>query len=125
MELNVLLIVFVLLVHFIADFICQTQWQAENKSKNDVALWNHIGSYTLVLHVSALVIASLTPMTWYMALIWSGVNGLLHFGTDYITSRINSKLWAAGNVHNFFVGIGADQFIHAATLILTLRWLYE
>jgi hypothetical protein len=43
----------------------------------------------------------------------------LHFVTDAITSRINSRLWAAKNVHWFFVGIGADQLLHAYALAWT------
>lgn len=36
----------VLFVHFVADFIVQTQWQAVNKSKSLLALSQHVGTYT-------------------------------------------------------------------------------
>ena len=48
------------------------------------------------------------------------VNAALHFVTDYITSRISSKLWAKQDWHRFFATIGFDQLIHQATLAFTL-----
>jgi hypothetical protein len=50
----------------------------------------------------------------------TGGKRALHFVTDYITSRISSKLWAKQDWHRFFVTIGFDQLIHQATLAFTL-----
>lgn len=38
---------------------------------------------------------------------------------DYFTSRLNSKLWAQGRTHDFFVAVGFDQVLHYIQLILT------
>lgn len=46
-----------------------------------------------------------------------------HFTQDAVTSRINSRLWAAKKVHWFFVGIGADQLLHTFQLALTYQWI--
>jgi hypothetical protein len=54
------------------------------------------------------------------AITFAVVNAALLFATDYITSRISSKLWAKRDWHRFFVTIGFDQLIHHATLALTL-----
>lgn len=32
------ILLILLSIHFVADFMLQTDWQAQNKSKNDVAL---------------------------------------------------------------------------------------
>ena len=107
-----------LLAHFVGDFICQTHWQASNKSKSNGALARHVINYTLVI---GFVSAAIFP-TGIQALAFTALNGVLHFGTDYVTSRWSSRLWAKQDWHNFFVVIGLDQLIHQLTLAATL-WL--
>jgi len=46
-----------------------------------------------------------------------------HTITDYFTSRLNSKLWAEGKVHWFFVSIGFDQILHYIQLFSTYQIL--
>lgn len=111
-------IIYILFAHFIADFICQTDEMAQNKSTSWKWLSIHITVYTSVLFAFSMFITDFNH-----AILYALVNGLIHFGVDAITSRINSHLWKQGKVHWFFVGVGADQFIHAASLILTLSLL--
>lgn len=102
--------------HWFADFVCQTKWQASNKSKNNEALARHVGSYTVILGLATLVMFGIAWTT----MVFIVVNGMLHFVTDYFTSRWSSKLYAKQDWHNFFVVIGFDQLIHQATLAATL-----
>lgn len=103
-----------LAVHWLADFVIQTHWQASNKSKNWDALGRHVGTYTVTLAVAAIFLFGIKGIPF------AGFNGLLHLGTDAITSRWSSKLYAKQDWHNFFVVIGFDQLIHQATLAVTL-----
>ena len=89
--------IYVLLVaHFVWDFICQTDWMAQNKSKRWDALAFHVGVYTLVLAVivafsqpdSEYPYTTLKHFGWFVL-----VNGAAHFAQDAITSRINARLW--------------------------------
>jgi ABC-type spermidine/putrescine transport system permease subunit II len=105
--------------HWIGDFICQTHWQASNKSKNNNALARHVASYTAVIAAMAALILPISIGAWCA---FVALNGVLHFGTDYVTSRWTSALWAKQDWHNFFVVIGLDQLIHFVTLATTL-WL--
>lgn len=150
-------IVYVLLcAHFIADFVCQSDWMAANKSKQWNALLAHVVVYTVALMAVVAAVGSWglgrgsDPAGPYLA--FAAVNGVAHFVTDAITSRITSRLWffqreagiwqlapymvprddrqiinpwtpIEGKRHWFFVAIGADQLIHAVTLIATAEWL--
>ncbi len=106
MLVNKLILIFVL--HYIGDFILQTRWMGENKSKLLSALSLHILVYT----------ATLLPFGFEFAII----NGILHFITDFITSRLSSRAYKNGNMAQFWAIIGFDQLIHTITLILTLQY---
>jgi hypothetical protein len=95
-------------IHFIADFVFQTDKMALNKSKSNK--W--LGIHVLVYSCPFLVFG------WKFALI----TGCLHFVTDYFTSRGTSYLWRKEMRHWFFVLIGFDQAIHLTTLFLTYRF---
>jgi hypothetical protein len=118
-------LIYVLLVaHFVADFVCQTDWMAQNKSKRWDALALHVAVY------GAAVLAVLAPLGLFGVIadpgtvgwVWLAVNLCAHFVQDAITSRINSRLWQAKEVHWFFVSIGFDQLLHYVTLFVTAGW---
>ena len=100
------IIIAVLGTHFLADFVLQSDYMTQNKSKSNLVLLFHVSVYA----------SCLLWFGWQYALL----NGAFHFGTDYVTSRATSRLWVAGKRHWFFVVIGLDQFIHAVCLIATL-----
>lgn len=142
----------ILATHFVADFLLQTHWQASNKSKNNVALLEHVAVYTATLAVVSVVLFGFGAM-WF---VFCWINAVLHYCTDYCTSRWSARHfrlamesterresafdmygirghplpdWApvsdidpAKHWHNFFVVIGLDQLIHQITLAITL-WL--
>lgn len=100
-----LIMLFLILgTHFIADFTLQTDEMAKNKSKSNQWLLRHVCIYTLCF-------------VWTLSPIFLLYTGVMHFLTDYVTSRWSSKLWKEEKVHDFFVVIGLDQFIHQVTLI--------
>lgn len=105
-------LLYLLSMHFIADFVLQSDWMAINKSKRWDALIVHVGIYSVCF------------------LPWGGQFAMLtfvfHFVQDAITSRINARLWQSNQRHWFFVAIGADQLLHswllAITFALTVGW---
>ena len=107
-----------LAVHWFADFVCQTDWQAKNKSKNMDALIRHVLIYTAVFGVGTVAILGVDSIRTFLYFVL--LNGILHLVTDFITSRITSHLYAKGHNHYFFVAIGFDQLIHQVTIAMTL-----
>lgn len=120
-----------LLIHFLADFVFQTDWMAKNKSTSWKALCLHITEYTSVLFgclwCGAFFFACLgrwqltTDLAQQIA-AFGTVNGVAHFGIDAVTSRITSYYWQQQRAHAFFVVVGFDQFLHLALLIWTVRF---
>src|SRR3990167_8829389 len=105
----------IIVLHWFADFVCQTDWQAQNKSKNTFALADHVINYTLVwlpFVVGYLLFTKITYNILDSTIIWFlPITFAAHFITDYFTSRLNSKLWSAKKVHMFFVSVGFDQVL--------------
>lgn len=114
-------------VHYVGDFVLQSDRMALGKSR-----WNEDPTW-LILHclVYSLCFFMLGP--WFML-----VTFITHLITDAITSKATSKLWffrhvtgspgnlweyGGGSRHWFFVMIGADQLIHYLTLVLTYHAL--
>lgn len=106
MDERTITILLVLLVHWIADFVVQTDNMAINKSSSNKWLLLHVGAYTAVMCV--------------FGPIYAIVNGASHLIIDWFTSRATSALWKKGDRHSFFVVIGLDQLLHTVILIATI-----
>jgi len=128
--MNLIEIFSILLIHWIGDFVLQTDRQARGKSKNWDDLLSHTMTYSFVWFIPIFFILFTGGHYGFTKLNWSGWIGffpiitfVFHTITDYFTSRLNSKLWAKGDVHNFFVSIGFDQILHYVQLFLTYYYL--
>ena len=113
------MIMSIIAIHWIGDFVLQSDWQAKNKSKSNLALLLHVTIYTVCLAVFGLVF--FTNASW--VIYWILGNGIAHFAVDYVTSRINTYLWNKGRVHDFFVMVGFDQLIHYTCLFGSFFYL--
>lgn len=114
-----IIILIILTVHWIADFIAQSDKMALNKSTSIYWLTVHVGVYslfTLALGVWLFKIA-------YVALLFMIINFGAHWITDFFTSRLNAFLWKKQMRHWFFVAIGFDQLLHYTALLLTYQYL--
>lgn len=120
----------ILLVHWIADFILQTDAQAKAKSKSNVALLEHVSVYSMTWFIVGIFIGvSTTAIGSYIpaanVLYFTAITFCSHLVTDYYTSRLNSKLWSKGDSHNFFVSVGFDQVLHYVQLILCYQYFLK
>lgn len=118
----------ILIIHWFADFVMQTDSQAKGKSKNWGSLLSHTVIYSLVFFAIGGILLSFTQqkdisiINFEPLLIFVIVTFICHTSTDYYTSRLNSKLWSEGKVHHFFVSVGFDQVLHYIQLFTTY-WL--
>lgn len=108
-DINVLLLL--IWMHFVADFVLQTDKVALHKSSDNMILTFHVTIYSLPF----------LYFGWKFAVItW-----LAHFVTDWITSRITKRLHQAGHRHWFFVTIGCDQALHLSALFVAYVYLVQ
>lgn len=115
------ILIAILFVHFLADFVFQTDWMAKNKSKSWKALATHILEYTFVLATGCLLLFLIGTISG-QATIFVITNGAAHFLIDAVTSRLTSYYWSKQQAHNFFVVVGFDQFLHAALLVWSAQY---
>ena len=123
----IFILLFYLLLHWYADFVVQTDKQAKDKSSNNWQLLAHTSSYSLIITICTYILYwanSFGAQYWYIPLIFGIIQFVTHTIIDYITSRINKKLWEDCYVHEFFVMVGFDQFIHYGILFISLSLLF-
>jgi len=99
--------IFILLIHFLADFGLQTYEQATNKYKMGEQLFYHASIYSLIWLIGANLFLNFEN-SCYFALITL----FAHFFTDAITSNITKPYFEKQDYHNGFVVVGFDQMLH-------------
>jgi hypothetical protein len=130
----------IITLHFIGDWLLQSNWMALNKSRNTLALVTHV----LVMSCAMLIGMAAIGYDDRLAFTFISFNALAHYATDAITSQITSELWFmvpalspngkpnglftydTGNKRYwFFITIGADQLIHYATLAYLFEVVFK
>jgi hypothetical protein len=97
--------------HFVFDFMLQSHKMACNKSKSNFYLTLHVAVYSLW------TLGLFGFPNWF----WPWIFGT-HWCTDFVTSRITSRLWRNQAYHDFFVVIGLDQLLHYVAIMLGVYW---
>ena len=115
----------IIVIHWIADFVLQTDKQAKGKSKNWSDLLEHTSNYSLLWTTIGMFYTIISLNTSWNWLLFGLITFIAHTITDYFTSRLNSKLWAKEQTHNFFVSVGFDQILHYIQLFLTYYLLFK
>lgn len=113
------LFLLILVVHFLADFVLQTDWQVKNKNNNFKALISHTLTYSLVWFAMSFVILENT----ISSVIFAIITFVTHTITDNITSKYVKYFFDKKDTHNGFKIIGFDQILHYLQLYLTFKIL--
>ena len=110
----------IIVLHFLADFVFQSNDMAMKKSSSNAWLAYHGGVYMLPFLFMIVFFRDLATTALYML-----VNGGIHFLVDFFSSRVAREYRRQDRNHEFFLVIGADQAIHMLTLILTFVWFFD
>lgn len=122
--MNLGIIIIILITHWVADFVFQTNKDAINKSDDIKSLLAHTFTYSGIWFTLLFIIAltsgvSITPS--YIAFIskFTFITFISHTVIDYYTSKVHSVLWKEEKRHEFFISIGFDQLLHLIQLFTT------
>lgn len=103
-------IILIIWLHTIGDFVFQTRYIGNNKSKNIMVLAAHCLLYAIPLCVISFEFAI--------------INGLLHLPVDFTSSKLTKYFYfKKKNEYMFFTTIGIDQAVHFTILLLTYIYL--
>ena len=116
---------YIILIHYIADFMFQTEKMATNKKNSIVPLLKHTILYSMIMGFGFIFIfPTILQVILFTVLTFCG-----HTIVDYYTSKITGKLFENKTYYtglpNFgaFSIIGLDQVIHYLILFLTVKIL--
>ena len=118
-------VIVMLFGHWLFDFVYQPHWMSLRKSNE---LWV-LAQHSLRITAGALAVGVFvgcfqgTKIPVLGMVAFGFVNGAAHFVIDYFTSRRTSRQWREEKVHDFFVTIGFDQFLHLTIATATLLWV--
>jgi hypothetical protein len=118
-------VLFIIFVHWVSDFVLQTQHMSTRKSSSNYYLTLHVMVYSFSTIVLWTLVFPLLSVKLAAGTVW--VSFLLifvtHWITDYFTSRRTSKLYKEEKYHDFFVVIGFDQVLHYTQLLLIFNYI--
>ena len=134
MEIFITIIV-LLIAHFLADFVFQTENMKKNKSGSIAVLFLHAFIYTIAffnifflytLMISYFSLTTITLQHWFQMVVGiSIVNGIIHYIIDYFTSQLNKWLWNTKKLNLFFISIGFDQLLHTGLIIISFGQMLQ
>jgi hypothetical protein len=110
----------ILFIHWVADFLFQTEKMATMKSKDTNWLLIHVSVYSFTWFFIG---AFFDPVK---SALFFGITFICHFLTDYVTSRWTSKLYKNSKFYgfpSFFSVIGLDQWLHYFQLIISYEFI--
>ena len=117
--------IYILIVHWLLDFVFQTTEEAANKSKSFKVLTSHTQTYAagwgvfLIAHFifnANFTFDVFTDISWFIVTTF-----ITHTLIDFFTSKLTAKLFAKQDYHNFFVVVGFDQILHYLQLWFTFK----
>jgi ascorbate-specific PTS system EIIC-type component UlaA len=103
----------VILSHWVADFVVQTDRMAQRRNSSVLWLSGHVLVYMATLNVMLMI-------TWgHSNTFWILLNGVLHWITELVIGRAARRLRDRNLAHEHSAAIGLEQMIHYSCLFTT------
>lgn len=111
------IVIYLLLSHFIADFIFI------NDAKNNDFGWLTVHSvfYTSIFFLCLFAGNLFFDFRFITLLAYALLNGTLHFVCDFIFGKLSTQYKDKKENHNFFICYATSQFFHLAIIIYTFQ----
>ncbi|MFA5045562.1 MAG: DUF3307 domain-containing protein [Paludibacter sp.] len=113
-------IIILIFMHALGDFFLQGSKLSKLKALKLPQLFEHVGIYTAVFIVLSPLLLGLT---FTQGLVYSLINGGLHFIIDYFTGVLKVK-FLVKDESKYITTIGLDHSLHVIILIATYLFLY-
>lgn len=122
---------YIIFIHWIADFVFQSRQMGENKSKSNYWLTIHVLTYSCIT-ITCWLLLMFIDGSHFTIKNYDLVNRfelsfififVLHWITDYITSRITGKYAVEKRWYGFFTTIGFDQVLHYVQLFTVYNYI--
>ena len=127
--MNTFTFIYILVIHYIADFVLQTHEEAMGKSVSNKWLLQHTSKYSGVWFSAAMLFIVVNSLITgyacdikYVMYFWL-ITFVSHTITDYFTSRWAKKYFSVQDYHNGFLVVGFDQILHYLQLWFTFKLL--
>lgn len=117
-------------LHFVADFMFQSEEMAINKSKNNLQLTDHVLVYTGIWVIPMLIHCKFIGVSYPLTFAFLGITFVCHWITDYLTSRVvaqkfkNQEYYTPLPNLGAFTIIGFDQILHYLQIFITYSILF-
>ena len=110
----------IFILHIFGGFFLQSNRISKLKRENTFYLLQHVGMYTLIFIVFCPILLGLT---FWQGLVYSLINGVLHFIVDFFTGKLKSRLIVKNEV-KYNLTVVLDYSVHLIFLFITFIWLY-
>ena len=129
MTYSISVVIFIFLLHWVADFVCQPYWMKLGKVRSVRIMLLHVSIYASVLFLGLILVVGVEK-----AFLFSLVNGILHLGVDLVSCRAITKateeirlssdkeqpLHERVDPYGVVTLLGLDQLMHKACLLASL-----
>lgn len=112
--------VIIFILHLFAGFFMQSDKISKLKREKKRYLTKHVAYYTSIFIVLSPILLGLTIM---QGIVYSLINGVLHYVVDYLTGKLKVKYTGISEIKYHWIVI-ADYSIHLIILVSTYFYLY-